>query len=286
MPSSRQRGDRSRSRSSAVGEQRRHELRRAALAVDALERHAGQRLAIGRLDRARASRPPRRSRRAWPRHRRDHLGQLGVDARQRPPTRLPAKPKLAIARSSSITRGIAAMDQPALGDREGLGRVHRIDDRERRARAEALAARRRSCRARRRRRSPRRRCTAASARRSGRGRSRCRRSHRARSPRSRSPCSFEQALLGGGAHRPVVGIDVGRSAGSARHHSAACAVAAKVKAGISASLPGAGSRPIAWRIASISPSVALATARHAPWPPNSFAVASASNARTSGPLFE
>ena len=53
---------------------------------------------------------------------------------------------------------------------------------------------------------------------------------------------------------------------------------------MTASVPGLGFIPAASRIAIIRPSVALATARLAPWPPNSCAVTAASKPRTSGPL--
>ena len=166
-----------------------------------------------------------------PRHHRDHLGHLGVQTRQHRAGGCPANPKLVIARNCVDQRGVAAMDQPALGDREGLGRVQRIDHRR-----TARPRRTRAARVDRAERGggvdhhadP---VSRASARRSGRDRSRCRRSHRARRTATRPACLSSSRLLGRRAHRssrqgryrPVSGVSPAQSA--------ACAVAAKVKRG-------------------------------------------------------
>ena len=121
------------------GQQHRHELAGAALPFRLLERDALQLRAIGMLERGALVAYRVDLGELGARHHREHFGQFGVEAEQR---------RAAIGLETEIGHraqprdqvGVTRMDQPALGNRKGLGRVHRMHHRERRPRAKPAAA--------------------------------------------------------------------------------------------------------------------------------------------------
>ena len=118
--------------------QHRHELHRAAVTVRRLQAEPRERLAIRRLQHSACVAHRLDAGQLGARHHRQHFGQFGVEAGQR--RAAPAlEPEIGHGAQSLDADGVAAMDQAAFRHREGLGRVHREDGRERRAGPEPLA---------------------------------------------------------------------------------------------------------------------------------------------------
>ena len=132
------RRDRIAARGERLGQHQRHELGRAAASRDMLQRDLIERFAIGRFQGGARIADQVDLGELRPRHHRQYFGQLGVEPHQRR-----AAPALEAEIGHRAERRdqfrIAAVDQPPFGDREGLGRVHRIDHGKRRIGAEAIA---------------------------------------------------------------------------------------------------------------------------------------------------